>query len=298
MELRHLRYFLAVAEELHFARAAARLGIEQSPLSRQIHDLEADLKVRLFERTRRATTLTGAGQRFQADARRILADVDGSVRALRASTVGREQFRLGFSEGVAGLAFCRLLQICKNSDPPIGIVLAERPMPELADLLSTGGLDGILAPEEMISPQVVSTPAWSEELTLVAAPEDPMMGTPVWLKARPERVWILPDPRALPGVARQIEALLERKGLAERADVTAASPAMLLSLVGAGLGVGLLPRSLAEHRCGVWLRPIRDHDAKLTTWLTVRREDSPAYVRRFTELVRLAASEPQSGPRP
>ncbi|WP_371129901.1 LysR family transcriptional regulator [Phenylobacterium sp.] len=101
MELRHLRYFLAVAEELHFARAAARLGIEQSPLSRQIRDLEMDLRVRLFDRTRRATSLTKAGERFLVDARWILNDVDGSARAARAFENGGQPVRLGLAEWVA-----------------------------------------------------------------------------------------------------------------------------------------------------------------------------------------------------
>ncbi len=83
MELRHLRHFIAVAEELHFARAAERLGMEQSPLSHSIRNLEAELKVSLFHRTTRRTWLTRVGSRFYAEAKRILRDIDAATASLR-----------------------------------------------------------------------------------------------------------------------------------------------------------------------------------------------------------------------
>ncbi len=84
MELRHLRCFIAVAEELHFARAAARLHIEQSPLSRIIKELEYRLGVQLFERTTRRTRLTWAGKVLLEEARRVLAVVDQAKASLKA----------------------------------------------------------------------------------------------------------------------------------------------------------------------------------------------------------------------
>lgn len=83
MELRHLRHFVAVAEELHFARAASRLGIEQSPLSQSIRKLELELGIRLLQRTTRRTWLTSAGTSFYKDAIRILQDVDAMASTAR-----------------------------------------------------------------------------------------------------------------------------------------------------------------------------------------------------------------------
>jgi DNA-binding transcriptional LysR family regulator len=89
METRELRYFVAVAEELHFARAAARVGIEQLPLSKAITEMERHLGVRLFVRTRRSTRLTFIGETLLPDARRILAAVDQARRNIRGAALGR-----------------------------------------------------------------------------------------------------------------------------------------------------------------------------------------------------------------
>src|SRR5579862_6838488 len=102
MELRHLRYFVSVAEELHFARAAARIGIEQSPLSRAIRELEAELGVSLFRRTSRRTQMTPAGERLLQDARRILREVREIRHRARAVATGRtEAARIGLAPSIA-----------------------------------------------------------------------------------------------------------------------------------------------------------------------------------------------------
>ena len=110
MELRHLRHFVAVADELHFARAAERLGMEQSPLSHSIRNLETELGTKLFHRTTRRTWLTRAGIRFLADVRRILGEVDAAAVSLRAEGEDSpEHVRLALGEDLAGEPFTRLL---------------------------------------------------------------------------------------------------------------------------------------------------------------------------------------------
>jgi len=108
MELRHLRHFIAVAEELHFARAAERLGMEQSPLSHSIRNLEAELKVKLFQRTTRRTWLTGAGKQLYSEAKRILTDIDVATASLRAEGDEPAVIRLALGEDLAGEPFTRL----------------------------------------------------------------------------------------------------------------------------------------------------------------------------------------------
>src|SRR5262249_2229238 len=96
MEVRHLRYFIAVAEELHFNRAAERLPVSQAPLRQQIQHLEEEVQVRLFERSKRWVRLTSAGRLFLEHARQVLIEVDGAVLAVR-RTIGGERDRLSIA---------------------------------------------------------------------------------------------------------------------------------------------------------------------------------------------------------
>lgn len=101
MELRHLRYFLAVSEELHFARAAERLNIEQSPLSRTIKELESEFGTLLFERNSRGTRLTWPGQVLTEDARRIFTAIDQARANIQAAASGyRGMLRIALSDGI------------------------------------------------------------------------------------------------------------------------------------------------------------------------------------------------------
>lgn len=290
MELRHLRYFLAVAEELHFARAAARLGIEQSPLSRQIQDLEADVRVRLFERTRRATSLTMAGEQFLVDARRILNDVDGSVRAVRALAGGGQPIRLGLAEWVGGPVFSRLMRLCRDANPRIDLVLTEGASANLVGSLLAGGLDAVLGPATSPTADLESTPAWKEDLA-VLTPADPMPNPKIpWWRAFSNQRWILPNPQALPGCAQQTEMLLNSRGLSLRSDETFICPKVLADLIATGSGVAFLPRSRVPSVAGVSFHQVSDPKACMTTWLTERRGGVPLRLGPLQDMVRIAAT--------
>ncbi len=98
MELRHLRYFIAVAEELHFGRAALALGISQPPLSQQIQALEQEIGARLFERTNRRVELSEAGRLFLEEARRVLVQVDKAADVARRAQLGElGELKIGFT---------------------------------------------------------------------------------------------------------------------------------------------------------------------------------------------------------
>src|SRR5690606_25266014 len=157
LELRHLRCFVAVAEELHFARAAERLHMEQSPLSRTIKDLEYRLGVQLFERTTRRTRLTWAGTGPLQEARRVIAVVEQAIGSVEGAASGfRGHLRIARSDGVPQSRLAALVALCRAEGPAIAIFLRDVPSARqargLAADLSDVGLsqttsqaDGLLA---------------------------------------------------------------------------------------------------------------------------------------------------------
>jgi len=172
VELRHLRCFVVVAEELHFARAAARLHIEQSPLSRIIKDLEYRLGVQLFERTTRRTRLTWAGSVLLEEARRIFAVVEQAKASVKGAAAGfRGKLRVALSDGVPQSRLAALLAQCREEDPDVEIFLREVPSSVQAnglreDLFDVGFAqtvanerDGLLAEPVWQDPLVVVLPA-------------------------------------------------------------------------------------------------------------------------------------------
>ncbi|MDC6176156.1 LysR family transcriptional regulator, partial [Ralstonia solanacearum] len=117
MELRHLRCFLAVAEELHFARAAEKLHIEQSPLSRAIKELEEELGMILFARTTRSTRLTRAGELFLEHVHRVFAALQQARDSVKAVANGfHGQLRVALSDGITPSRLRALLALCVNAD--------------------------------------------------------------------------------------------------------------------------------------------------------------------------------------
>ena len=129
MELRHLRYFLAVAEELHFARAAERLHIDQSPLSRAVKELEEELGARLFVRTTRSTQLTRAGRLFLEHVPRVFASIEQARDSVRSAANGfHGQLRIALSDGITPSRLPALLAQCREEDPEVEVRLCEVPL--------------------------------------------------------------------------------------------------------------------------------------------------------------------------
>ena len=277
IELRHLRHFIAVAEELHFARAAERVGMEQSPLSHSIKNLEADLGAKLFHRTTRRTWLTRAGARFYPEAVRVLEALETGKAAVRGEEVEQlQQIKLGLAEHAAGEPFTRFLFELEHRHPPVSVDLQEVTPAEALRLVSDGILDWSIVLEPVKAAGLRSVRAWGETLALIVPLGHPLAerDTVSITNIVADRL-ITPNANVSPGYAAQIEALLARRGGGPSARRSVKHQNTMISLVSTGRGLALLPESIAHGLTSVAVLPLADEDAEIVSWL-VYRDDEPS----------------------
>lgn len=258
-ELSHLRCFVAVAEELHFGRAAARLNLTQPPLSRQIQLLEHTLDVKLLERTSRSVSLTRAGHSFLPEARRLLRLAEGAALAAKRTATGDVgAITLGFT-AASGYDFLpRLITQFRNEAPGIDLVLKEMVSTDQFESLTSGLIDvGLVRPtfnrREVLSLCVVREPL------IMAAPE----GHPLTRAHAVELADLDRQPMITysPYEARYfydlLATLFATAGITPRYVQHISQVHSILGLVKAGLGVALIPRAARNLRFeGVALRPL------------------------------------------
>ena len=286
MELRHLRCFVALAEELHFTRAAERLHIEQPPLSRAIKELEDDLGVVLFERNRRGTVLTEAGATFLQDVRRVFAvlkQAQENVRAVAAGLSG--SLRIAVSDGAIDPRLSALLARCREEEPEIEIRLSEVPLADQLRGLRSGDFSIGFAHTAEVGDGIVTEPLWHDPLVVAVPARHPLLShKAVPLHQLAIYPLVLCDPQACEGYHRELARLL--RPLERPPDVAehVSSLDMMLTLVGAGYGVGFITetRIAASLRPDVVIRPLAMDSAVITTYLLrPAGEDSPVSVERF-----------------
>ena len=279
MELRHLRHFVALAEELHFGRAAERLRMEQSPLSQSIRNLESELKVRLFQRTTRRTWLTRAGTRFYQDAKRILDDVEAATTALRNEDGDAPPVvRLALGEDLASGPFTRLLYELEHHAPPVTVDVRELSHAEAVRLVREGGSDVALTLDRRPVDGVRQRRAWAEPLMLVvpighALAERDSVG----LDEIGHEKLALPRHDMCPGYLNQVEELFARHQVKIAARVSVLHWNTAVSFAATGRAVALCPGSLVSGATTVAVVPIGASGAELITWLLYpEAEGSPA----------------------
>jgi DNA-binding transcriptional LysR family regulator len=291
MELRHLRYFSVLAEELHFTRAADRLHIEQPPLSRAIKELEEELGVVLFDRDRRGTQLTAAGLAFLQDTRRLFTILEQARENAKAVAAGlRGSLRIAVSDGAIDPRLSAFLARCRAEEPEIEIRLSEVPLAEQLRGLRAGDFmigfahtadvgDGVVAEPIWRDPLVIAVPARHVLLAYKEVPLHEIRGYPL----------VLCDPHVCEGYCRELHRLLQTLEHKLTVVEEVSSLDMMLTLVGAGYGVGFMTATKIplSQRPDVVIRPLALDSAVMTTYLL--RPDSSdlsASLERFIDRLR------------
>ncbi len=248
MDLRQLRYFVALADTLHFGRAAALLHISQPPLSRQIAALEEELGVLLFKRTSRQVELTAAGSHFHEQARRILASLEAAVRSTQATERGqRGALRVAFTMAAAWSVLPPLIRRYGDQFPAVDLQLAEVLPRELNDLLISGQADvGIAFPWQR-PPGLEYRGVFAEPLCAVlpadhalAAKADLTVGD---LAGEP---FITFPAATAPALHELVIGCCREHGFEPRIRLETHLQQTIVNLVGEGLGVSLVPQSLGK----------------------------------------------------
>src|SRR3954470_7742216 len=288
-ELWQLRYFMALAERLHFGRAAEALHISQPPLSRAIRGLEARLGVTLFARTRRRVELTPEGTRLVEDTRRLLSQLEHSVRGLRAMASGEEgRLRIGFVSLADYGVLPGLLKAYKAARPRVPFALREMLSPDQAVALAAEELDfGLLLPP-VAGADGLDHLVVQRERFVIALPARHRLARgrgrlPVSQLAAEPLVMVPRD--IAPGLYDIVAGLAAHAGISLNVAQEAIQMQTVVSLVSSGLGAAIVPASVANlGRRGVAYREIADPHPRLDVWLAWRRGTMSAAQREFVAL--------------
>jgi DNA-binding transcriptional LysR family regulator len=254
IDVRHLQYFLAVADELHFGRAAQRLHIAQPALSRAIRRLEHALDAHLFERDSRHVTLTPAGEAFIPDARAAVDRLAHGIAAARRAAGGSPMLSVGFPSSLANGLIPALVAELARSEPPSRIELRELTVSEQLVALRAGDLDvGFVYPSQHVPFELdglVLEELRTERLFAALSRDHALAtATEIPLSRLAEEPWIVLAPSATPYGDRELLALTVPAGFEPRVVQQASSVRACLALAASGLGVTLVPESAVDlHR--------------------------------------------------
>jgi DNA-binding transcriptional LysR family regulator len=278
VELRHLRYFVAVAEELHVSRAAEKLHVAQPAVSEQIRKLERDLGVELLDRTRRRIALTDAGAAFLAEARRVLEGAQLARLAARSAQEGEaSRLRIGYAPAALPAIVPRALQRLASRMPRLDTSMHEGAPLELIDSVRAGRLDAAIVSLPAPSAGLRVTPL-GEQRAVAAVPmrHRHAVGEPRRLaQMAPERVVVLPR-ESNRGFYDAVVASCREAGLAPTfVEMPDAHLERALLAVAAGAGLALLPESVADRYVGPGVRFVSlEGDQPVVAVAALTRRDS------------------------
>ena len=297
MDLKHLRYFVAVAEAGHITRAAERLGMQQPPLSQQIRALEGALGTALFHRHPKGVTLTDSGRLLLEDSRRLLGEAEALRARMRAVAAGHAGvLAVGFTSSAASHAFTpQVLRACRQAFPGIALQIREDHAAGLTEAVAAGRLHCGFLRVPVDRPAGLRFETLLREPVLAALPAGhPLLARkakPLSLPALKSEPFILVRQSGAPGLYAQLLSLCEELGFTPTVAHEVSRMMTALNLVAAGEGVTVVPASMrGAHAQAIEYRPLsgaRSLDAPLT--LVYREGEEGAALQSFVGLVREAA---------
>lgn len=292
MNLKQLTYFIAVAEELHFGRAADRLGMAQPPLSRQIKQIEEELGALLFDRGRNAITLTQAGERLLERGRSILSQIEDTRLEIRRIGQGAEgRLRIGFVGSATFSLLPNILKSFRANYPDVSLSLIPMNNAQLHRSLVSREIDVAFARPALSDPEFV-TRKLAEEALVMAAPDtiEPTTGTSIRLEQAAALNFILYPEYPRPSFADFVLKSCEEQGFVVAKRVFTMDLQTALSLVAIGEGVCIVPASVASaQRRGVRFHNIEPELAKTALSVNYRLDEQGVHVRNFIRIAQTVA---------
>jgi DNA-binding transcriptional LysR family regulator len=291
MELRHLKYFIAVAEELHFARAAGRLHIAQPSLSKQIKQLEQELGFPLFYRTKQRVELLDAGHVFLDEAHRILRQAENAVESARRTHTGQSgRLLIGFSASATLEVLPKVLRKYLELYPNVTVELSEMTTIRATELVLDSPLSvGLLRSPSLLNKELFSIETILREPFVVAVPDSHPAAKQdsVRIKTLAGEPFIVPPRQPGWDYADAIFQILRENAVEPRIVQEARQALAVVSLVAGGLGVALVPASFSNVRLpGVTYRPIKGRSLTTDLAMVWKRNSRASTLRVFLDVVR------------
>jgi len=299
VEYRHLKFFVAVAEELHFTRASVRLRIAQPHLSQEIRRLEREIGVELFVRTKRSVALTTAGRAFLERVRIVLDDTADAVHAAQRASRGEiGRIRLGFvtvaAVGVIPDATARF----RSAYPDVEVLLKDVHSDEGLEAVRTGQLDlCLLHPPRAVDPALNIETVWLEPLVAVLPPKHPLADKQrISLQRLKSEPWVINPRETGSRLHDEIIAACEAAGFEPRVAQRSARVTTTISMVASGIGVALMPITSARLAFGgAVYRQLRPPGSSIPMAFAWRRDQTAPALTHFMAVVRNLASRRKDG---
>lgn len=292
MDLRRLSYFVAVAEELHFGRAAARLDIAQPPLSRQIAQLEADLGVLLIDRSRSQIRLTQAGEVLLERARDVLDRIERTEREVRRIGEGISgRLRIAFVGSATYGVLPNVIKAFRMAYPDVELALSAMNNAELKRAVIQREIDIAVARLSLDDDELKSEPLHHETLILALPDTSPLLQQEtIRLAALKTETFVLYPRRPRPSFADHILAICRDEGFVPRSQVMAQDYQTAISLVSVGVGISMVPQSVSQsERTGVAYRGYEGHNPGTALSLNYRRDNRMPHLFNFLKVAQAIA---------